>query len=90
MSDLGKHIEMVARYYLGEPNIKLSNASELRFGTQGSKSVNLDKGCWYDHENDVGGGVVSLVRHHEGIADGAPVAHVCAINSIFFHRPIRS
>jgi len=76
MSNLGKHIEIVARYYWGEPNIKLSNASELRFGTQGSKSVNLDKGCWYDHENDVGGGVVDLVRHHEGIADGAPVAHV--------------
>ncbi|MDA7561892.1 AAA family ATPase, partial [Alphaproteobacteria bacterium] len=76
MSDLGKHIEMVARYYLGEPNIKLSNASELRFGTQGSKSVNLDKGCWYDHESDVGGGVVSLVRHHEGIDDGAPVAQI--------------
>ncbi len=76
MSDLGKHIEMVARYYLGEPNIKLSNSIELRFGTQGSKSVDLGKGTWFDHENDVGGGVVSLVRHHEGIADGAPVAHV--------------
>ena len=34
MSDLGKHIEMVARHYWGEPNIKLSNGSELRFGTQ--------------------------------------------------------
>ncbi|MDA9251742.1 AAA family ATPase [Alphaproteobacteria bacterium] len=76
MSDLGKHIEIVARHYWGEPNTGLSNGSELRFGTQGSKSVNLDKGCWYDHENDVGGGVVSLVRHHEGIPDGAPVAHV--------------
>ncbi|MDA7720187.1 AAA family ATPase [Alphaproteobacteria bacterium] len=76
MPDLGKHIEIVARHYWGEPNIKLSNASELRFGTQGSKSVNLDKGCWYDHENDVGGGVVSLVRHHEGIDDGAPVAQI--------------
>ncbi|MDB3895944.1 AAA family ATPase [Alphaproteobacteria bacterium] len=76
MSDLGKHIEIVARHYWGEPNIKLSNASELRFGTQGSKSVDLDKGCWYDHENDVGGGVVSLVRHHEGIDDGAPVAQI--------------
>ena len=26
MSDLGKHIEIVARHYWGEPNIKLSNA----------------------------------------------------------------
>ncbi|NBR40064.1 MAG: hypothetical protein EBT93_11710, partial [Alphaproteobacteria bacterium] len=76
MSDLGKHVEMVARYYWGEPNIKLSSGSELRFGTHGSKSVDLDKGCWYDHENDVGGGVVSLVRYHEGIDEGAPVAQI--------------
>ena len=76
MSDLGKHIEIVARHYWGEPNNSLSNGSELRFGTHGSKSVNLDKGFWFDHENDVGGGVVSLVRYHEDIADDAPVAHV--------------
>ena len=76
MSDLGKHIEMVARYYWGEPNIKRSSGSELRFGTHGSKSVDLGKGCWFDHENDVGGGIVDLIRHHEGIADGAPVAHI--------------
>ncbi|MDA7766126.1 AAA family ATPase [Alphaproteobacteria bacterium] len=76
MSDLGKHIEMVARHYWGEPNTSLSNGSELRFGTHGSKSVNLDKGFWFDHENDVGGGVVSLVRYHEGIDDGAPVAQI--------------
>ena len=76
MFDLGKHIEIVARHYWGEPNTSLSNGSELRFGTHGSKSMNLDKGCWYDHENDVGGGVVSLVRHHEGIDGGAPVAQI--------------
>jgi hypothetical protein len=76
MSDLGKHIEKVARHYWGEPNNRLSNGSELRFGRHGSKSVNLDKGCWYDHENEVGGGVVSLVRHHESIDDGSPVTQI--------------
>ena len=76
MSDLAKHIGMVARHYWGEPNIKLSNGSDLRFGTNGSKSVDLGKGCWFDHENDVGGGIVSLVRHHEGIDGGAPVAQL--------------
>lgn len=76
MSDLGKHIEMVARYYWGEPNIKLSNSSDLRFGTNGSKSLDLGKGCWFDHENEVGGGIVNLVRHHEGIAGDAPVAQI--------------
>ncbi|ADE38419.1 AAA family ATPase [Candidatus Puniceispirillum marinum] len=76
MSDLTKHIGIVARHYWGEPNIKSSNGSDLRFGTNGSKSVDLDKGCWFDHENEVGGGVVDLVRRQEGIPDGAPVAHI--------------
>lgn len=65
MSDLAAHIEPVARYYWGEPNAKLSNATELRFGTRGSKSVNLEKGCWYDHENNCGGGVIDLIKANE-------------------------
>lgn len=73
MSDLGDHIEAVARHYWGEPNVKLSNGTELRFGTKGSKSVNLEKGCWYDHENDFGGKVVDLVRRGEGLPEDAPV-----------------
>ena len=66
MSDLGDHIEAAARCYWGVPNAKLSNGTELRFGTHGSKSVDLQKGVWYDHENDVGGGVVELIRLGEG------------------------
>ena len=44
MSDLVDHIEAVARCYWGAPNAKLSNGTELRFGTHGSKSVDLKKG----------------------------------------------
>lgn len=76
MSDLGKHIEMVARHYWGKPNIKLSSGSDLRFGTQGTKSVDLEKGCWFDFEIEDGGGVVDLVHRYEGIVDGASIAQI--------------
>ena len=76
MSDLGKHIERVARHYWGEPNVKRSNDKELRFGTNGSKSVDLEKGCWYDFESDDGGNVLDLVRRCEGIADDAPISQI--------------
>jgi RecA-family ATPase len=42
----------------GEANRKLSNGSELRFGSHGSKSVALrgeKRGSWYDHEQQDGG-----------------------------------
>jgi hypothetical protein len=50
-------IEPVARELLGEPNGKLSNGKELRFGTRGSMSVDLEKGVWFDNETKQGGGV---------------------------------
>ena len=73
MSDLVDHIETVARHYWGSPNAKLSRGIELRFGTNGSKSVDLEKGCWYDHENENGGGVADLIRQGEGLPEGAPL-----------------
>jgi hypothetical protein len=54
-------IEPVARELLGEPNPDLSKGGELRFGSRGSLSVNLEKGTWYDFETETGGGVVDLV-----------------------------
>lgn len=55
-------IEPVARELLGEPNRKFSSATELRFGTRGSLSVDLEKGTWYDFETETGGGVVDLIE----------------------------
>jgi hypothetical protein len=57
----GVHIEPVARACLGEPNKALSSATELRFGTHGSMSVDLGAGTFYDHEAKVGGGVLDLL-----------------------------
>ena len=42
----------------GEPNLKLSNGAELRFGSHGSKAVALHgdkRGSWFDHEAQDGG-----------------------------------
>jgi hypothetical protein len=55
-----------ARVLLGEPNAHLSKATELRFGTHGSMSLDLEKGTFYDHENMVGGGVLDLVTREIG------------------------
>lgn len=73
-SDVGNHIEVVARELLGAPNRHLSTNTELRFGTHGSVSVEIrgDKlGTWYDHEAKVGGGVLDLLRIKGGLTNGA-------------------
>lgn len=57
-----RHMEAVAKKVWGEPNRELSCATELRFGTHGSKSVDLEKGVWNDHEAKEGGGVLDFLR----------------------------
>lgn len=64
--DWAAHIEQVARRLCGEPNKQLSHPPELRFGSHGSLSVRTDKGTFYDHENNHGGGSLELVRHKIG------------------------
>jgi hypothetical protein len=49
--------ERVAREVLGSPNRHLSDNGDLRWGTQGSMVLNLDRGVFYDHEANEGGGV---------------------------------
>jgi len=65
---LEKVIEPVARHLLGEPNAGLSKANELRFGTNGSLAVDLDKGVWHSHETGEGGGVLDLIERETAIS----------------------
>jgi putative DNA primase/helicase len=68
--DLGVYIERVARRLYGEPNKTLSTASELRFGSHGSLAVKIvgsKRGTWYDHENQIGGGVIDMLAE-KGVA----------------------
>jgi hypothetical protein len=52
----------VARKLWGQENQALSRRTELRFGTNGSKSLRLDKLTWYDHQDGTGGGWVDLFK----------------------------
>ena len=47
--------ELSARERFGEPNRRLSTAKEMRFGTHGSVSVNMETGDYYDFEKEQGG-----------------------------------
>jgi hypothetical protein len=74
--DIAKLMEPVARALLGEPSANLSAKGRLRFGTRGSVVVSLEDGTYYDHENQVGGGVLHLVERMTGQANGAAVAWI--------------
>ena len=46
-----EQVKRIAGIFFGEPNRALSKKmDELRFGTHGSKSVDIATGAWYDHE----------------------------------------
>ena len=60
-------IEPLARYFWGEPNAQLSTPEKIFFGTHGSKSVDLVKNTFFDHEANVGGGVLKLLQFALGI-----------------------
>lgn len=62
----GLHMEATARALLGEPNAALSTTTELRFGSNGSLSVDLEKGVFNDHEGGKGGGVLDLIERQTG------------------------
>jgi hypothetical protein len=64
-------IEPIARHFFGEPNENLSKKFELRFGNNGSVSVDLKKNIWFDHENEEGGGVFDLIKRELGFTENA-------------------
>ena len=61
-----KYAEAVAKDLFGEPNKHLSSAKELRFGNNGSMSVVLETGQFYDHESSEGGGVLWAIEQATG------------------------
>ncbi|MCV0395457.1 MAG: AAA family ATPase [Rhizobiaceae bacterium] len=69
-SDFNVPIEQVALRvlpeFMGEPNKALSSRSELRWGKNGSLSVDLQKQTWHDHEDQTGGGVLDLLTAFRG------------------------
>lgn len=79
MSDLGKdrfarHMAAVAAELLGQPNKRLSKPGDVRYGTNGSMSIDVEKGAFFDHEAKEGGGVIDLIRRLTGRATEADAA----------------
>ena len=76
-----EHAAAVARELLGEENKHLSSPKELRFGKQGSVSVDLEKGVFFDHQENEGGGVLWFIEKRAG----APVAGGAAVQWLRDH-----
>jgi len=62
MHKYAQHIASVARDLWGDENKALSHGNDLRFGSYGSKSVDLDKAVWADHETQESGGFIDLCK----------------------------
>jgi hypothetical protein len=71
--EFGRHMLRVAQHLLGQPNRALSKKDELRFGTNGSLSVDLRKGTFFDFEANEGGGVLDLVKREKGLTGSAAI-----------------
>ncbi|QUT05200.1 AAA family ATPase [Sphingobium phenoxybenzoativorans] len=62
--DFASMMPQVAVHLLGEP--KQIAGGEMRYGTHGSLSVNLEDGTFYSHEEKAGGGVIDLIIRQVG------------------------
>jgi len=77
----------LAHHYWGQPNKRLSRTNILRFGNHGSKAINIEKATWFDHEENIGGGVVDLIKHHEpGVSIPDRLAEFGMAKSVSYRR----
>ncbi len=66
--ELARVMPDVARHFWGEPNPRHSSKKELRWGSNGARSVDVAKGTWFDHEAKEGGGVIDFLKR-EGVRE---------------------
>lgn len=64
---ISAHLKDIATLLLGPPNLRLSNASDVRWGSKGSMVVRPKEGVWYNHEEEIGGGVLDLIKREAGL-----------------------
>ena len=74
-------METLARKVWGAPNEALSSKDEMRFGKQGSKSIDLTKLTWFDHEAHEGGGFIELAKRA-----GVPLGEDSAFSKIYSYH----
>lgn len=90
MSDLAVHMPAVAQAILGEPNQRLSKKGELRYGNNGSLSVDVDKGTWFDHSESAGGGVLDFIKLHKKLEGAEAFAYLREIGCDIDDAPRRN
>lgn len=66
---LSNQFENLAHHLLGEPNRKLSSANNLRYGSKGSLSINLQKSLWHNFETGEKGNALQLISMQMGFSD---------------------
>ena len=54
----------IAKHFWGEP--KSATPKEWRWGTHGSRAINVEKNVWFDHEANEGGDTIRLVQRELG------------------------
>lgn len=64
-------IKTVAHLLMGEPNVQLSTAKTIRYGTHGSLKIEVEDNIFYDHEQNSGGGILDLICRKAGYATKA-------------------
>lgn len=79
MSASDPPIEDLARSLWGDPNGALSTREELRYGTNGSKSLKPKERIWYDHETGEHGGYLDMHEKVRGVRPPPPDDTIAAI-----------
>lgn len=70
---LNERAAEIARALLGPENPDHSRPGELRFGTNGSVSIEIASGDYYNHERKIGGGILQMLVFEGGMANGAAI-----------------
>ena len=71
---LNARIADLVRDLCGDPNRDPSSPQQLRFGTHGSVAVEIagdNAARWFDHAQRFGADGLELVKHRQGLANGA-------------------
>jgi Toprim domain-containing protein len=62
------HMLAVARALFGDPNAQHSKPGKPRWGSKGSLAIDEARGVWFDHENQIGGGVLDLIEREKQLS----------------------
>lgn len=65
------HIRDLAETLLGEPNARLSNGQQLRYGSKGALVISREsgkEGLWFDHSSGESGNIFGLVARERGLS----------------------